>query len=57
MQSYYAADKNAQEIKDSETAVHKVATQNPTRRLIPCGLSNHKPDKCRFKEFTCHNCG
>lgn len=38
--------------KSSTTAVHKVEYQ-PCHH---CGKTNHTPDRCRFKNASCHNC-
>ena len=70
-QSYEAAEKNVQQLKESANAsvsVQKVTSgslsgsqhQTAKRDSHTChryGLTNHKPDKCRFKEATCHGCG
>ena len=27
-----------------------------TQRCFRCGLTNHSPDKCKYKDFECHRC-
>ena len=65
-QSYESADKNAQQLKGADPAapVQKIGAQSPVRptskrgqACYRCGLSNHKADKCRFEDATCHGCG
>ena len=62
-QSYESAKRNAQQLKEASGAVHKVTPQKPStaRRdsqvCYRCGLTNHRADKCRFKEAICYSCG
>ena len=62
-QSYEAANKNAQQLKETATgssaAVQRVTfgsqqstTKHDLHACHRCGLTNHKADKCRFKEAT-----
>ena len=62
-QSYEAAERNAQQLKEASTVVHKVTPQEQStakrglQGCYRCGKTNHKADRCKFKEATCHGCG
>ena len=43
-------DNNTQQKKDDNKDKEKAGCS-------ACGRSNHKFEQCRYKEFTCHNCG
>ena len=63
-QGMEAAERNAQSLKGSEVAVHKMntsrepATQRPPTRApcYRCGRATHDPKDCRHRESVCHFC-
>ena len=63
-QTLETASKDAQmkateQVPSGSSNVHKVMSppQNSKEACYRCGLTNHKPNDCRFKEAMCHSCG
>ena len=53
---FEAAEKNAQQFKDTEVAVHLVAKPKGVH-CQRCGRTNHDGADCRMKDVECFNCG
>ena len=43
--------------KSSSRSKSKEAPGNLSGKCYRCGLSNHRADKCKYKEATCYSCG
>ena len=55
-QGFEAAEKNVQQFKEIEVAVHHVAEPKEVR-CQRCGRSNYDWADCRMKDVECINCG